>query len=205
MKKLIALIIAAIVLVGCTPAEPAETIQINYEPQGGTTELEIDASKTKLQYPKSLHLEVMRLPNKEPRVYVKFAEEYLSNGTISDFIRLTVQASNYEEFMAEEWDAPYFPLQNPCKTGDSPLGEIFGCETANGVTSYYQISKQVETVLAKKFFVETGSADWPLAEMRVDLTDDNATEDSFKALELNDDQKRKMQIAEDMLVTLTVK
>ncbi len=188
MKKLITLVIAAIFLVGCTPA-------INYEPQGGTTELEIDTSKTTLQYPKSLHLEVMRMPNLEPRVYVKFAEEYHDNGVIKDFLRLTVQASNYEEFMAEEWDAPYFPLQNPCETGDSPLGEITECETANGVTSYYQISNHAVTTFAKKFFVETGSANWPLAEMRVDLT----------GVESDDEQKKRIQIAEDMLKTLQVK
>jgi len=201
MKKIIALAIAAVFLVGCTPTE---TIQINYEPQGGTTALEIDTSNTELQYPKSLHLEVMRLPNKEPRVYVKFAEEYLSNGVISDFVRLTVEASNYSEFMAEEWDAPYYPLENPCKTGESQLGEIFGCETKDGITSYYQISKQVVTTYAKKFFVETGSEEWPLAEMRVDLTDENMTEEEFKALNLNDEQKKKIQIGEDMIKTLSV-
>lgn len=195
MKKLITLTLATVFLVGCTPAEPAEIIQINYEPQGGTTELQIDTSKTTLQYPKSLHLEVMRMPNKEPRVYVKFAEEYLSNGTISDFLRLTIQASNYEEFMAEEWDAPYFHLQNPCETGDSPLGEITECETINGVTSYYQTSNQAVTTFSKKFFIETGSEDWPLAEVRVDLTD----------IESDDEQKKRIQIAENMLKTLQVK
>lgn len=192
---------AAVILVGCTPTE---TIQINYEPQGGTTELEIDSSDTTLQYPKSLHLEVLRMPNKEPRVYVKFAEEYYNNGVIKDFVRLTVQASNYEEFMAEEWDAPYFPLENPCETGESQLGEIFGCETADGITAYYQISKQVVTTYAKKFFVETGHEPWPLAEMRVDLSDENMTDEEFKALDLNDEQKKKMQIAEDMIKTLQV-
>ena len=203
MKKLLTfVIVAGLLLTGCVGGE---TIQINYEAQSGLADLQIDASKTTLQYPKSLHLEVMRLPNQEPRVYVKFAEEYHSNGMIRDFIRLTVQAANYEEFMAEEWDAPYYPLQNPCETKDSPLGEYFGCETNSAITSYYMISKQVETSFIKKFYVETGSEEWPLAEMRVELTTDDATEENFRAMEFTDEQKKRMQIAEDMIQTLQVK
>ncbi|MFC1600153.1 hypothetical protein ACFL3T_03955 [Patescibacteria group bacterium] len=203
MKKLLTfVIVAGLLLTGCVGGE---TIQINYEAQGGLADLEIDTSKTKLQYPTSLHLEVMRLPNKEPRVYVKFAEEYLSNGQIKDFIRLTVQAADYDEYMAEEWDAPYFPLKNICDGGSTNLGEHFGCETADGITSYYMIDKQGDTDFVKKFFVETGSVEWPLAEMRVELTEEGQTEEEFKAMDFSDEQKKRMQIAEDMMKTLQVK
>ena len=147
----------------------------------------------------------MRKPNDEPRVYVKFAEEYLSNGEPKNFIRLTVQAAEYEEYMAENWDAPYFPLTNVCEEGESNLGEHFGCETSDGITSYYMIDSQGKTDFIKKFFMKTGNDDWPLAELRVELTEEDQTEESFKAMEFSDEQMKRIQIAEDMMRSLEVK
>jgi hypothetical protein len=219
MKKLSLIIIALFILAGCTPAEPA-TEPGDEQPTDANNaqeyqELDLDAAKVSMQVPKHFHMEIRRKPNKEPRVYALFGEDYLSNGALDPIIRFTFENKEYEEFMAEEWDAPYFPLENACDKGESPLGEISGCkEEPGGITSYYLTDKMGDIGIAKKYYFERENSDWPQAEVWVDLyTEDfknklgeNPTYEEMKATfdesQLTPEQKRRVQMAEEIIKSI---
>ena len=214
MKKLSLLFILVVVLAGCTPSEPA-TESKTTDSIAEYQELEIDAAKVSMQVPKHFHMEIRRKPNKEPRIYALFGEDYLSNGQLKPIIRFTFENEEYEDFMAEEWDAPYFPLENACDKGESPIGEVFGCkEEPEGITSYYLTDKMGGIGIAKKYYYERKNSDWPQAEVWVDLyTEDfqkqlgeNPSYEEMKAAldesSLTPEQERLIETAEEIISSM---
>ncbi len=206
MKKFIVTILALSLLTACN--SPAQTTE-------GTQELNIDLAKIQMQIPSNLHIEIQRKPNSEPRIYVVLGEEYYTNGEINPLIRFTIEEKNFEEWMTENWDAPFYPLENSCEVEKPMIGEIFGCEqSADNITSYYQTNKMGELSAVKKYYFEREGNDWPKIEIWVDLyTDDfkeklgpNPTYESMKAefakLQLTAEQKHRIKLAEDIIKSM---
>jgi len=207
MKKLAIALIAIVALTACTPCTVVD---------GGTQELYIDTAKARMQLPGHFHMNVQRKLNSEPRIYAIFGEKYHSNGDLKPMIRLTFEHKEYEEYMAENWDAPYFPLQNSCEPEGAILGEAFGCEQySDTITSYYQTNKMGNLSAAKKYYFERSDNDWHQVEVWVDLYTDDFEEslaavdyDTMKAefakLQLTAEQKHRIQMAEDIIESLEI-
>lgn len=206
MKKIILIVLALSLLTACTP--PAQTAD-------GSRELYIDVAKIRMQVPANFHIDIRRKPDLEPRVYTLFGEEYYTNGDLKPLIRLTIEDKDFEEWMTENWDAPFYPLENPCEVEKPLIGEIFECEQfSDDITSYYQTNKMGDLSAAKKYYFEREDNDWHRVEIWVNLyTDDfkeqlgeNPTYESMKAefskLQLTAEQKRRVKLAVDIIKSM---
>jgi hypothetical protein len=204
MKKLIPLLIAITLFTACgSPAVQPDGMQ----------SLNLDAPEITMEVPQSFHMEVRRKPNGEPRYYVLFGEEYYTNGDLKPLIRLTAEAGNYDEWMSENWDAPYYPLENSCEVDHPLIGEIFGCEkVSENITSYYQTNKMGDLSAVKKYYFEReDNGSWPQIELWVDLYTDDFKEQlgenpkyesmktEFAKLQLTAEQKRRIKLVDDII------
>lgn len=208
MKKLLIGLLALTLLTGCIP----QCVDTSPTGQDDTTELYVDAAKLRMQVPNHMHMDVRKKPNSEPRIYILMGERYYQHGELNPMIRLTIEHKEYEDYMAENWDAPYYPLENACEAEAPLLGEPFRC---NG-DEYYTTMKMGDYGFNKKYYIERDDNDWHQIEVWVNLKTDDFKEriegldyEGFKAeaqkLDFTDEQKRRIQMADNMLKTLQFK
>jgi len=170
------------------------------------------------EYPKTMHMNVTEHQFSIPEIFVTLGEEYHESGHLKSFIRLILQADEYDEYMAENSDGMYMELENNCEV-DEPLGGTpFDCEEVSSTTTtYMMVERMGDLGLSKRYYIETGNDDWPEMEIRIDLfTDDfidqyedrfayEEMETTFKSGELTAEQKHRLEVAEAIIDTLKFK
>jgi len=208
MKKLLFIIAAIFIFTACCPTN---TVYID---TSGTQEVYIDMVKARMQVPKHFHMDIQRRVNGEPRAYAIFGEDYHSNGQLIPMIRFTFEHEEYEEYMAENWDAPFFALENACEVETPKMGEIFGCDTfKDNITEYYLTEKMGDVGAVKNYYFTRDNNEYHEVEVWVDLLtpdfEEKITSDSyedvkaeFQKSDLTEEQKRRIQMTEDIIESM---
>lgn len=187
MSALISISLAGCTFAGITepaqtdePTEPKETVETEEAAEMKT--LTNTSANFSLEYPEDMHMDVNTMPWNEPIIIVEFGNEYYETGALKRLILIRAERDDYEEYMAENADGPYFPTKNACED-ETFAGVAFDCkEISKTVTRYKMVERMGDIGLVQKYYIENPDSNWPVLEMKVDLLTDDFL-DQFSAFE----------------------
>lgn len=209
MKKIITAFLMAtlvgITLAGFSGCGPAKSTEM--------TVLQIDPLNAQIEYSTDLQPEMTVKPFGEPRTYIVIGKKVEDFADFRPIVRLTFEEANYNEWMAENWDGPYFNLENACAVEKPFAGEAFECQTEGNITSYLMAENMGDIILIKNYYIKTPNPDWPVAEVRVELmTEDflnaytkisnNDIKLAYEEIGLTAEQKERIAIADKIIASL---
>jgi hypothetical protein len=221
-------ILATISLSGCNQA-PVEETQI---PADDTTQVvqeetavepaqEMSTYKStslplQFEYPSDMHIEIYNEELSNGISRITLGEEYSEGGYLLPLIRITVEEDTYAEVMAEIADGPYSPLENKCENEDWAEA-VWDCKTKGAWTTYLEIGHQGDLSFGKTYFMDNKVEGWTKVEVRVDLFSDdlgeelnkiskeNSADSIIKAYKLDAEQLRRIELADALVASLTLK
>lgn len=170
----------------------------------------------RFEYPSNMQLDVGELEVQTGALYVALSEKNNDLGYPLTLIRVTVEKDDYQEVAAEVMDGPFFPINNKCED-DQWADYVFNCETEGDWTTYLAIGHQGDLSLEKTYFMDNEVEGWSKVEVRVDLLSDALVDalndiedftekDQFvKDYDLDEEQLRRIELADALAASLTLK